>query len=1161
MIRYEILSNVASSESGLQDHVELQDLVDSCRALGLDARVVRQVAREEEEINIASQQFARGVKVRSRAVREIRPETSLKGSLNWLRGTASRVDRGIHLELDSSQASNGVALVLGQVYARNQLAFVTGIDDDVWHRLTAVPDITLQALPKGLEQAPAVRRKFMERRERVTSFSTALDQLARLDFLPEARRTVYEDIVRNRKTDELKAFSEAEVVNLGMIYEGLQRYQGIFAQFFQQVYHTENVAELATMFELLCQGISLVELKQRFAKYALELKRDRISTKRNLINEIRIAFSKKPDDAARAEFERQLTAIVLRQRLQLDPPLYAKLVRLPKTMPEEQQISAQMRVLLADMLPELHEFEQTGPSPESPISMALKLKLFSMVVSLNFLCEYSREFRGGVPGGPTFARGLLSCFSFRVFDVGQLRKLNPKLPVAGVAKNLADKIPVTWTELQGIHQALRDIVFPLQELLEELAGTIHAHYRNEADQRRTRDLHSYLTGSYPLIANSNYLLGFNGLTPVLRESMAAAGQSLGLTMVTGRDQVRATRGELATDEGLQIEGYLNLMHRETDKLLPFQAHPHTIQRAYSFLTIQRVATLVRRFVHNKLNQLAERYAEHLFEEIYQHLVWDNRLLLSRRQVGNILITQKVFDPDRLRQIGFVLEEMANADERANPYFMLKPEAALENGGHPMEHKRLAAQMQAAAKALEAFVAGLRRGDGGKGPPDVPSVLGSLFQENVIDPQAPDFQEALSGSSAAEAMWSALEAGIRQHAEQVLQGVEAAEAVEFTLPGPLAYLALLKPEHTLEIEETAYLFRARPRWDESSGDLDGRSRLLATNLLEQVRGSSGPLREAQQALEGYHTAWRALILVQGVVLLDVVLRETVLTLIRPRKPLVRDLKGYPEDSVMCLGMSSLDQGKFSRVIKHPERREAYATISELASWLARFARLRGENGDHRAIIADIRAIIHSFNFSVFDAPYITQLDREFGGLDEQLAVPPEEVTLVTLEQLQAQARKVARMLRDIHDRETGVAFRDRWLSRIVIRLRAIRNDAKLNFVDHLFEGRIAESAAEDEPGQGGEATAQPGSEKKQEFQTYTDRVRNVIESRELLSGKAAFVFSPINTQARLTLSVMDQLFRLRGLFVPIFVDISGCGAFEDQLRRRLPPHRLFDMNAL
>lgn len=273
MIRYEIYSNIASSDVGLQDYLELQDLVDSFHAMDIDARVVKQVSREEDEINIASGQFARGVKVRSKAIREVRPETSLKGCVSWLRNVVSRVDRGLHLQLDNGHATNGVPLVLSQIFARDQRAFVSNMGDGIWDRLTVIPDLTLTKVPAGLSPATGIGQKYMERRTRPTSFMASLDAMTSVDFIPEDRRQAYAEIVKKRNSDALNEFTEAEVINLGLINEGIQRYQSIFAEFFEQVYHTENVAELSTMFELLCQGVSFTELKKRFLGFALEVKR------------------------------------------------------------------------------------------------------------------------------------------------------------------------------------------------------------------------------------------------------------------------------------------------------------------------------------------------------------------------------------------------------------------------------------------------------------------------------------------------------------------------------------------------------------------------------------------------------------------------------------------------------------------------------------------------------------------------------------------------------------------------------------------------------------------------------------------------------------------------------------------------------------------------
>jgi hypothetical protein len=144
-----------------------------------------------------------------------------------------------------------------------------------------------------------------------------------------------------------------------------------------------------------------------------------------------------------------------------------------------------------------------------------------------------------------------------------------------------------------------------------------------------------------------------------------------------------------------------------------------------------------------------------------------------------------------------------------------------------------------------------------------------------------------------------------------------------------------------------------------------------------------------------------------------------------------------------------------------------------------------------------------------------------------------------------------------DQERTVGLRDRWMSRIAMRLRAMHPSQRLTFLDALHEGPRA--AAPDEAESEGDAESAPV--RGGDHQTFSERVRNVVDFRERMEARRAFVISPNNTQRRLTLGVIDQLYRLKGVHTAIFVDISGCEGFVDALRTRIPPHRLLDLNAL
>ncbi len=147
----------------------------------------------------------------------------------------------------------------------------------------------------------------------------------------------------------------------------------------------------------------------------------------------------------------------------------------------------------------------------------------------------------------------------------------------------------------------------------------------------------------------------------------------------------------------------------------------------------------------------------------------------------------------------------------------------------------------------------------------------------------------------------------------------------------------------------------------------------------------------------------------------------------------------------------------------------------------------------------------------------------------------------------------------YDQERSVAMRDRWLSRIAMRLRSMHPNLRLTFVNRLFEQ--VHPTLRSSSGEGDSVETEQEKAKREEYQTFSERVRNVVEYRERLERKQVIVMSPSNTQRQLTLTLLDQLYRLKGVHAPIFADISGCGSFVDQLRTRIPPYRLFEMHTL
>jgi len=334
------------------------------------------------------------------------------------------------------------------------------------------------------------------------------------------------------------------------------------------------------------------------------------------------------------------------------------------------------------------------------------------------------------------------------------------------------------------------------------------------------------------------------------------------------------------------------------------------------------------------------------------------------------------------------------------------------------------------------------------------------------------------------------------------------------------------------------------------------------------------------LNAYRAAWAGLLHVSGIVFIDQALRETVLKLIVPAPPAAKDLIKLPEEQVLCLGSSSFNQAKFHRVVARVDRKDAFLTLPEMAGWLARLQRLREEFRFIRDLIGDINAIIRALNLSVFEAAYVLNFGRALQKLDDALDVRPEEMGVPGLQRIQERARAVSLMLRDIYGQESGLRMRDRWLNRIITELKRQRATVRINFVDALWDasaGAVTMDSANqagtkrdegarsgaamggDPPGKTGAGPARDA--RGAEFQTFSERVRQCINFRLRMERKRVVILSPANTQKALTLNLIDQLFRLKGLYVTVMVDISSADSFAGDLLSRVPPHRLFDLTSL
>lgn len=403
MIRYEIFSNGASSEQGLQGHPALQDLSDSLRAQDVEARFARVVQREEGEINLASSQFARGVTVRGTAVKTLPPEASLKGLLTWTRTVGARVDRGLHVHLESVRQTNGAAIAIAQTLAAGQQAFVSGLDAAGWARLTAAPDLTGQAIPKALESYPLAQSEYLMRRTRPAGFWPMLHAVAELGILAPPLQERCAALLKSRDPKELAALPEALVINLGLLSDALERVNRLVEQFADLISTAEVSGELPALFELITRDIPFPALLKRLAPLALEAKRGGIASKRVLVNKVRIGLANGQGNTD--QLRALLLPPVVAARALHDPAAYLAATRLVAKDADAGAALENVRKLFLDLK---SAAKVQGPGERGPESepgraqppLALKQALFEVVVNLIYQAQYTQAFRDGVPPRP-----------------------------------------------------------------------------------------------------------------------------------------------------------------------------------------------------------------------------------------------------------------------------------------------------------------------------------------------------------------------------------------------------------------------------------------------------------------------------------------------------------------------------------------------------------------------------------------------------------------------------------------------------------------------------------------------------------------------------------------------------------------------------------------
>ena len=1170
MIRYDLYSNIASSDHGLQHFPSLQDLVENLRLSGLDTRFTRVQQREEGEMNMASAKFGGGVKVKSSAVKMVPPEQSLTGLLTWLRTATTRIDRGLHVDLERVRQTNGAPLIIARALTQGHAVFVSGLDAPSWARMVAKPDMTGEKIPDVLARLPEAQGEYLQRRVRSAGFYPMLKPLLGLSFLGPSLRERINKLYQSRDNGQLQDLPEPAVINLGLISDGLERYQKLIDQFYGMLSTAEAGGELPFLFDLLVQEIPFAAVMDKLSPFLLEGRREHIRDNRGLVHELRIAM-KQQGAEKRQEFQEAMVSLVLGARLEKDPGVYLKASRLRHRTPEiVDALSVPRRLFLAY---KAVADAEPAAEPTAPASVPLKQSLFEMVVQITYQAQYNHSYRENqVPPHASIARELLAMMVFDTFNIGQLKGLNPALPPRGVAKGLADKTPLARGEADKLKEPLERALYPLAAVGAKLAKVLGSKFKDADQQKKTEQFSVYLRGGTSLLSFTNYVLGTAKVDPLLRRAVAEAGRLLGTKVVESADKIFTVQApDQPAKQARIIQGYVPLFNREDSSPFPVRSRPELLMLGYQHLYLLRVSAIVRRYLSQKIKYLYERFANRLFEVIYRHVIWSQNLSLSRRQLGEMLIEGGVLERERLRDFGYGLD-MDAATENENPWLKFRAEEEGEQQASVPITPEVVEQNY--RKAHQRAVQLLKSYAAAKAPDGTPSSCkGAIFRVSEKEPLLslthPSLRAALAASTESAALAAELTDWLKASKDAVLGKEEPLSSLVLSLAGPHAFLSLLKESHTITLDGHSVNVRLIAAWELEGDDLDPPSQsfhaLLRTHLDPQANSPAGaPLRQVVADLREYHAARTEVVAMASAIFVDQALKETVLRLVVPAQPVAKDLIKIPEGRVLCLGTSSFDQGKFSRLVQRPDRKDVYATLSEMASRLMRLQRLREEFDFYRAMIADIQGIISSFSVS-YETAYMQVYSRALTRLDQALSVRPEDISRGDLAQIETTAKEVSTILRDIYEQERSLGLRDRWLNRTMIALRQLRPNAKINFVETLFPNAadtatpqqqqpLQPQAPAEDSGEGGEA-------REREFQTFRDRMLNAIQFREWMAPKGVIVLSPSNTQQKLTMHLLDQLYQLKGVYIPILVNTASCDTFIDALLTRIPPHRLFNLNEM
>lgn len=1065
-----------------------------------------------------------------------------------------------------------VPLIMEGLFKNNRSVLISGAETSIQRQLQVGIDLEFKTIHRMIKTDKTLFKALLDRVKRKSGFQNSLRTIGELSFLPQKVRGKIKLIQNGKPFPEL---SDAEVVNLCLLADLCSRYDTVIRSFTESFHGGDQPLPMfSSMFETLTIGIPPPQLIQRLMKFVDEEDQANVKTKALLCGYIYRYLiecdksSNKDIKDFRAQFNQMLREIVIRQRIQVDPKIYQrcfflteqsdiqKIVSttiLPIFNKLHQFIENEEATLLAEDRVELCRFiiqiakkgrepapappaEETQEAPKTNAKQAFSKTMANQRKEREPLLPEQLEMEKMV------ARKIFSQIHLQHFDLFTLwNRKSEMYHLLDQPKELLNhllSIELSRQEITNIAQRFQDLLFPYQKIVRIVQKRIIKTIE-EKEQQQTRELEKiYTLHSLPAIAHYCFDLGEQAIDDIER----------GCAHVLLRDR-------LGLDVSMKTRGTSDatlFSDSEAPRLGVLQNDPQLVAHAYAALLGNYVADRVRRFTDRKINHLIKTYRKNFFEMLYESVVVQDDIPISRIQLVKFLRVHNVLA--NLMDKGW---EEGSLNENLDPMLPAdildgKPEILLPEEFENFE-KIYQEHFQGFIKLLEE----VKKSAETFPEPENPNVIiWSLYEKGIYNLSSKEAQQVFKESPFFKMFQGFIASTSAKHSKHFTNEIMGKGANLF-IPRKYRELLFIGTHFSFAIKDK--LARFNLLFSPSSlKDLDPLSHIISNEFDQEAQKESprkdvASLGKMIRLIRRCNRVWAEFSRSLTIACVDRILTENSANTVGPGKILPQHLKVSVDDSKkLVLGKASVsgqvsdfsmimqNSQEMGNILFHKEGTNI-TTLHEFAIAANKIEKLRAELFLLSGLAQDILDILQMLTYHTVEATLVGKMEISLEILVQVLSKPLrelEETDLQTCHKLAYNLKTLRLRLQDIRlenqDKRVISKLRDELHDR-----RSDNHLAKLEFSDALIllmtDVTIVQKTESD-----GAKQQKKEMEVEAGYQTLPQRIRETIKIHNILKKKKYFIFVPegqIKKQVDYLLNIVHTVISLRGKSIDFYLDTT------------------------